>query len=92
MYEENAPEIMHEIVFWFCWKEFLCENCAEEIRVSTREKEGLGSPIESGGIVEDSHETAADDLDLEEGNQGIFSEKESWKVKTRMSFVLSIVL
>ena len=91
MYEENAPEIMHEIVFWFCWKEFLCENCAEGIQGPTREKEGvLGSPIQRGDIVEDSHETPADDLDLEE-NQGIFSEKESWKVKTRMVSVLSNV-
>ena len=91
MYEENAPDVMHESVFWFCWKEFLCENCAEETRGPTRgNEEVLGSPIQSGDIVEDSHETPTDDLDLEE-NQGIFSEKESWKVKTRMSFVLSIV-
>jgi len=91
MYEGNAPEIMHEIVFWFCWKEFLCENCAEETRDPTRGKEGvLGSPIQSGDLVEDSHETPADDLDLDE-NESIFSEKESWKVKTRMSFVRSIV-
>ena len=87
MYEGNAPEIMHETVFWFCWKEFLCENCAEETRGPTRGKEGvLGSPFQSGDIVEDIHETQADDLDVEE-TQGIFSEKESWKVKTRMKFV-----
>jgi len=86
MYEENAPEIMHEIVFWFCWKEFLCENCAEATRSPTREKEVLGSLMQRGTVVEDSHAKPADDLDME-GNQGIFCEKESLKVKTRLSSV-----
>ena len=80
MYDENAPEIMHEIHYWFCWKEFLCANCADEILGPTREKEVVGSPNQSGTIVEDSKETPADDLDLEE-NQRIFIEKESLKVK-----------
>ena len=74
MHQENAPETMHEIIFWFCWKEFLCENCAEELLSPTRENEGvLSAPIQGD-------ETPADDLDLGE-NQGIFTEKESLKVK-----------
>jgi hypothetical protein len=90
MYQENAPETMHEIIFWFCWKKFLSENCAEEILSPTREKEGvLASPIQGGTIVEDSAETPADDLD-QGGNHGIFTEKESLKVKTRMPSVFSI--
>jgi hypothetical protein len=91
MCQENAPETMHEIIFWFCWKEFLSENCAEEIVSPIREKEGvLASPVQGGTIVEDSDETPADDLD-QRGNQGIFTEKESLKVKTRMPSVLAIV-
>ena len=90
MYQENAPETMHEIIFWFCWKEFLSENCAEEILSPTREPEGvLASPIQGGTIVEHSDETPADDLD-QGGNQGIFTEKESLKVKTRMPSVFPI--
>jgi len=73
MYQENAPETMHEIIFWFCWKEFLSDNCAEEISSPTREKEGVQA-------TQQGDETTADALDLV-GNQGIFTEKESLKVK-----------
>jgi hypothetical protein len=90
MYDENAPEIMHEIHYWFCWKEFLCENCAEEILGLTKEKEVFRSRNQSETIVEDSNETPADGLDLE-GNQRIFFEKESLKVKTHMPHMPSVL-